>query len=421
MKFVSTRGSEPYSFCDAVTRGLAPDGGLFVPETLPQLDLKKIVNGDFIAVAVETLRPFMEEDFTEKEIRLMTEKAFYFPIPLRKIDSQTSVLELFHGPTAAFKDIAAQFLGEMLSKINTDPDKTILVATSGDTGGAIAAAFDGRPGFRVVILFPKNGVSQLQKQQLTCWGHNIKSLAVEGSFDDCQRMVKSILSHSEYQSEFHLTSANSINIGRLLPQTCYYAASSLWWWAERKQKASYVIPTGNMGNAVAAFWARKMGFPIENIMMATNANKVIPEYFQSGHFEARASVATLANAMDVGNPSNFERLRYLHPERAELLSFSGAESVSDDEIRWTVREAHRKYGTIVCPHTATAFAIREKLPGNWIVVATAHPAKFSESIEPLIAEKIPVPPSLQELYHRPSKYDIILPEEKQVISVLGGS
>jgi threonine synthase len=411
MKFRSTRNSgERVGFLEAVESGLASDGGLYVPCEFPSFRDRLPQDQSFSAVATQILSEFMAEDFSPNEISELIQRAFRFPIPLKAFDSHTSILELFHGPTAAFKDVAAQFLGEVMGHA-LKKEKTILVATSGDTGGAVAAAFDGRPGFRVVILFPKDGVSPLQRQQLTCWGPNILSVAVEGSFDDCQKTVKRLLADPELCKQFEFTSANSINLARLLPQSLYYAASSLWWFNEHHEVANYVIPTGNMGNAVAAFWAKAMGFPISKIVMATNANAVVPEYFHSGRYLPQPSVMTLANAMDVGSPSNFERLQDLWPELKTLEKVSDAVSVSDEEIRATIKNVYQLKREILCPHTATAMAVRSRLQGDWIVVSTAHPAKFTEVVEPLIGCAVPVPPSLQSLRDRPTHYREITSEE----------
>ncbi len=415
MKYVSTRGwSGKIDFLQAVERGLAPDGGLFVPEEFPTFRVNDFVDMSFPKIASRILRPFLRDNFDSQQVDAIAEKAFYFPVTLKKISEQTTILELFHGPTAAFKDIAAQFLGEVMPSMNQG-QKTILVATSGDTGGAVAAAFDGRSGFRVVILFPKNGVSLLQRQQLTCWSSNIISLAVDGCFDDCQRIVKSLLGNPIHRERFHLTSANSINIARLLPQSTYYAAASLWWWRERNQKAQFIIPTGNMGNAVAAFWAKKMGFPIEKIVMATNANHVISDYYRNGEFKPHPSLVTLANAMDVGNPSNFERLKSLHPDLRQLLLMSESHAVSDEQIRSTISQVYNDFNEIICPHTATAMAVRQTLAGEWIVVSSAHPAKFNEVVEPIVKVRVPEPTCLQELRARASKFIEIRPTESDVL------
>lgn len=426
MKFISTRG-EPhrYSWGQALERGLAADGGLLVPEVFPRFHREDLVNFNFHDLATVILTPFLGEEMNEHEISALVQGSFRFPIPLKELSPSLAVLELFHGPTAAFKDVAAQFLGEALSlqasrrgDVAQEKPKTILVATSGDTGGAVAAAFNGRPGFRVVILFPRDGVSPLQRHQLTCWGKNIISLAVNGTFDDCQKIVKSLLAQDSQDSlvaKFGLTSANSISIGRLLPQTLYYAWSSLQWWGRHREEARFVIPTGNMGNAVAAFWARAMGFPIQQVLMATNANRILPEYFASGIWQPKASRATLANAMDVGNPSNFERYQHLLHHSSEFDGVGFSESVDDDEIKSTIQSVFRRWGEFICPHTATAFALAQRHSGNHIAVATAHAAKFSEIVEPLVGVPVSVPESLRAILQHPSSCENIEAAEDEVL------
>lgn len=424
---MSTSGaSQRYSLMNAVLKGLPEEGELFVPEKIPVLNWKTWKHFDFLSVAQLVLSEFLSDDFSETEISTLCKKSFNFPVVLRKIDESHSYLELFHGPTAAFKDVAARFLAELLGLIkikqNDKSTTTILVATSGDTGGAVAAAFSGRPQFRVVILFPHQGVSPFQQQQLTCWESNIKSLAIEGTFDDAQRLVKSLLSKNDLAARYHLTSANSINIGRLLPQVCYYAASSLWWWNERHNPATYFIPTGNMGNAVAAFWAKAMGFSIDKIHMACNANETLSHFYKTGVFQPQSSIKTLANAMDVGNPSNWKRLQFLYPQFQSLLDFSSATSVSDEEIRNTIKSVYKRHHEVICPHTATAWCLSERQilenDASGIIVGTAHPAKFSEIIEPLLGVSVAEPESFKEIRSRPSQFQVIPPEENKIIPFL---
>jgi threonine synthase len=244
------------------------------------------------------------------------------------------VLELFHGPTAAFKDFGARFLASCLTRIRHGSARPlrILVATSGDTGGAVAAAFHRKPGIEVVVLFPKGLVSPTQERQLTCWGDNITSLAVQGTFDDCQRLVKEAFRDEAMSAEAELSSANSINLGRLLPQAAYYAQSSLAIWRRTGRRASYIIPSGNLGNSVACIWAKKLGWPIDRIVLAHNANRTVPDFLETGELRPRPSVATLASAMDVGNPSNLERMLALYPDAQALGSALSAVSISDAAI-----------------------------------------------------------------------------------------
>jgi threonine synthase len=396
MRCVSTRS--PYgasvSLCDAIAKGLAPDGGLYVPEHIPPAR-----DGD-------VLRPFFAGEVLERQLDDIRVAAFDFPAPVRWLSEHLGVLELFHGPTAAFKDFGARFLAESLSRL--EHHTTILVATSGDTGAAVGAAFHRRRGFRVVILYPDGRVSPRQAHQLGAFGDNVRAYRVSGTFDDCQRMVKQAL-----QARPDCTSANSISLGRLLPQMTYYAQAAL----EAKERVSFVVPTGNLGNALACVLARDMGLPIERIVLATNANRVLPELLTTGTYTPAPAIATLANAMDVGDPSNLERLRYWHPELGGIVT---ADWVSDDDIRHSIKRVWKEHHLAACPHTACAFEVLRRMTphGKWIVVATAHPAKFETVVEPLIGEAVPPPPALQALLDRPSKAEALPADTAALLAVL---
>ncbi len=401
MKFISTKGKSPaVTLSQALEAGMASDGGLYVPEEFPHFEIKDFDGLDsFSDIASKVLEPFFKGDQLESSLKKICNAAFSFPVPLKKLKDDTSVLELFHGPTAAFKDVGARFLAEcfVASKIT---ERTILVATSGDTGGAVAAAFHKKPGIKVVILFPKDGVSERQKKQLTCWGDNVEAFAVNGTFDDCQKMVKDAFADKSLR---HLSSANSINIGRLLPQMSYYVAASLWYSRLHNKNPGFIIPSGNFGNALGALWAHKLGLPIREIAMSVNANKTAFDYFKTKKWEPRPSVQTLANAMDVGNPSNMERVFHLKSD----IKMSCI-SVSDDDIRKTIVAGEKSWGEIWCPHTATAVSMREEINSpDWIIVSTAHPAKFDTIVEPLLGHKIEVPNALSTLLSIPSKYQEI--------------
>jgi threonine synthase len=422
MKFTSTRGArdKALSFSECLDAGLARDGGLFVPETFPRFQAKDFAELESLpALAERILAPFVEGDALEPMLGAICADAFNFPIPLRplkKVPPITSVLELFHGPSAAFKDVGARFLAACLSRRpcpnppNPKSRRTVLVATSGDTGGAVAAAFHGREGFDVVILFPKGRVSARQQRQLTAWGGNVRAIAVRGDFDACQALVKQALADTGFRARHAPVSANSINIGRLLPQTVYYASASL----EHQRlygrpPAGFIVPTGNLGNGVAALWARQMGFATGRICLATNANRAIPEFFSTGVWQPRKTVATLANAMDVGNASNFERLAALHPDLAALTREALSDSVSDQDISDEIRRAAVD-GEVWCPHTAVAARVRGRLPEPyWIIVATAHPAKFETIVEPLVGRAVDIPPSLAAVLARPERFSEIEP------------
>lgn len=414
MRFSSTRGQAAHvGFSEALLHGLAPDGGLYTPTCWPRFDVST-VRGNISTLpqmADELLAPFVAGDQLASQLAAITAEALNFPAPLVPLadDGRLNLLELFHGPTAAFKDFGARFLAASLARLRQGKSRPlkILVATSGDTGGAVAAAFHQRPGIEVVVLFPKGLVSPTQERQLTCWGGNVRSFAVRGTFDDCQRLVKEAFLDAELRERAELSSANSINLGRLMPQMVYYAAASLELWRRAGEPASFVIPSGNLGNALACIWARKLGLPIADIVLAHNANRTVADYLASGEWRPRASVPTLASAMDVGNPSNFERLKSLYPDIYTLRQAVGATVVSDEAIRSRIRAGFEQYGQIWCPHTAVAAEAYEELTeerrerGHWILVATAHPAKFREIVEPLIGRQVPMPQSLAALYARP--------------------
>ena len=417
MKFVSTRGSSPVSFGQALAQGLAPDGGLYMPQTWPVIPLTAFDGATTLPEVAEVmLRPFVDGDPIAAQIGDVVRDAFNFPAPLVPVahEGKLSVLELFHGPTAAFKDFGARFLAASLSRIRKDisgKPLNILGATSGDTGGAVAAAFHGRPGIVVSVLFPKGLVSPTQERQLTCWGDNVHSYRVAGTFDDCQRLVKEAFVDAALKQRFELSSANSINLGRLLPQAVYYAATSLAVHRAHGVAPNFLIPAGNLGNSVACVWARKIGLPIGRIVLAHNANRTVPDFLASGQWEPRASVPTLASAMDVGSPSNMERLRALFPDIDGVRGAVRAESVSDAQIRARIAADYRQYageyGKPWCPHTATAAEVYARMPeseraaGRWVLVSTAHPAKFREIVEPLTGQRIEMPESLAKLFSRP--------------------
>lgn len=442
MRFVSTRagasgtGAPPVTFGAALAQGLAPDGGLYVPESWPSLPLSAFDGVESLPdVAAVMLEPFVAGDPVAGELRSIVRDAFDFPAPLVPVadDGRLSVLELFHGPTAAFKDFGARFLAATLQRVRQPGERplNILVATSGDTGGAVAAAFHRRPGIVVSVLFPKGLVSPTQERQLTCWGDNVHSYRVSGSFDDCQRLVKEAFVDPALKSKFELSSANSINLGRLLPQAVYYAATSLVVQREQGVAPNFVIPSGNLGNSVACVWARRLGLPIGRIVLAHNANRAVPDFLQSGTWQPRASIPTLASAMDVGSPSNMERLRALFPDVDAVRGAVSAASVSDEQIRARIATDYRRYGRVWCPHTAAAaevyasMAERESASGpadaRWVLVSTAHPAKFREIVEPLIGERIEMPESLAKLFGRPVSCTDLEPELRALSGALQNS
>jgi threonine synthase len=430
MRFESTRNAgHRVGLSEAIATGLAPDGGLYVPQALPSLDREAFGASDGIAaVAERVIAPFAEGDAIAAQLPAITRDAFNFPAPLVDVQGAAgplAVLELFHGPTAAFKDFGARFLAASLERIpRSDPRRlTILVATSGDTGGAVASAFYRRPWVDVVVLYPRGLVSPRQEKQLACWGDNVRTLSVAGTFDDCQRMVKQAFVDRDLARHVLLSSANSINVGRLLPQMVYYARASLELWRRDGRAPNFIVPSGNLGNVAACIWAREAGLPVGEIVLATNANLTVTDFLRSGEWQPRASVATLASAMDVGNPSNMERLRWLFPQLDRLRSTITAHAVSDDEIRSSIRRDHAEYGQVWCPHTATAAHLYRQLPAarkreRWVLVATAHPAKFNDVVEPLIGTSVPVPPALAELLSLPSVQTEVAPRLEDLRDVL---
>ena len=405
MKCVSTRGGDSVPLSEAIARGLAPDGGLYVVDPLPKT-VAFSDSGTLISHAVEVVRPFFYGEGLGGELDAIFRAAFNFDAPTRWLDDTTGLLELFHGPTAAFKDFGARFLAECLTRLARPSRRplTVLVATSGDTGAAVASAFHRREGVRVLVLYPDGRVSQRQAHTLGAFGDNVTAFKVQGTFDDCQRMVKAAFANPALR-DAGLTSANSISLGRLLPQLSYFAHAALAAQPGLKQPVSFIVPTGNLGNAFACLLAKQLGLPIGDVVLATNANRVLVDYLASGRYEPRQALATLANAMDVGAPSNLERLQHLFTEPARAVT---AQWVADDEIRETIARVDRERGVVLCPHTACGFRVLERLRADgdrrrWIVAATAHPAKFEEVVEPAIGRKVPLPATLAALLERPSR------------------
>jgi threonine synthase len=411
LRYHSTRSSnETVPISQAIAAGLAPDGGLYVPEALPRLDPTAFDPQETLAATAATLlAPFFAGDALAAELRAICAEAFTFDAPLRPLPAHphSMMLELFHGPTSAFKDFGARFLAACLTRLPRADARplTILVATSGDTGAAVAAAFHRQPNVRVVILYPDGLVSPRQAHQLGCFGDNVTALRVAGRFDDCQRMVKAALNDPALQAQVPLSSANSISLGRLLPQMSYYAHAALRWWREHGTPLNFIIPTGNLGNAMACLWAREMGLPIGEVRLACNANATLPDYFAGADYAPREAVATIANAMDVGAPSNFERLRWTFPDEAQLRRLFHAHSVDDATIRQTISTHARDHGEVFCPHTATAMNELDRLrdagdASAWAIVATAHPAKFEGVVEPLVGGPVAIPLPLASLLER---------------------
>ena len=428
MQFISTRGQVPPTPIDlALVAGLAPDGGLYVPEYFPAVDFSAPAPS-LAATAARTLAPYFVDSSLRERLDAICADAFSFDAPLCALAGPGDhVLELFHGPTAAFKDYAARFLARALEGLRDPaaPPTTILVATSGDTGAAVASAFHRRAGFKVVILYPDGKVSPRQAHGLGCWGDNVAAHRVDGSFDDCQRLAKQALSDEALRAKVPLGSANSISLGRLLPQAAYYAHAASRFRAAHGRALNFIVPTGNLGNASAAFVARSMGAPIGEIRLACNANDTLPRYFAGGDYAAQPTRATLANAMDVGAPSNFERLRHWHASDEALRAGFVAEAVDDATIREVLREAPLRHGYVPCPHTATALKLLQDLreagdTRDWAVVATAHPAKFESIVEPLVGHAVGPPPALAECLARTAHAEPMASDYEALRAVLIG-
>ena len=410
MNFISTRAKAPPDGIDqALVAGLAPDGGLYVPERIPT-PAPQPPGATLAETARAVLSPYFVDSTLHDRLDALCGHAYSFPAPLRALANDGDhLLELFHGPTAAFKDYAARFLAAALARLRPADaaPTTILVATSGDTGAAVAAAFHRRPGFNVVILYPDGRVSPRQAHGLGCWGDNVRTFRIKGSFDDCQHLAKQALADDVLRAKVSLGSANSISLGRLLPQVAYYAHAAMRFHAATGDLLNVIVPTGNLGNACAAFVARRMGLPLGELVLASNANDVLPRYFAGEAYAPRPTVATLANAMDVGAPSNFERLRHWHRDDAQLRAALRAFAVDDTTITTTIEQAPQRHGIVPCPHTATGLHVLEQLRERgdrrpWTVVATAHPAKFESIVEPLVGHVVEPPPALAQTLARPA-------------------
>jgi threonine synthase len=435
MRYYSTRNkNSAVNFATAALSGLAPDGGLFVPEEIPQYPpavLSSLGTMDFRDIAFETIKPYVRDEIPDSVLEDIVQSAYPFTAPLINVSCHL-VLELFHGPTAAFKDFGARFMARAFAHLRRGEDKPlhILVATSGDTGGAVADGFFEVPGISVTVLYPQGRITPLQERQIAGLGKNISALAVEGSFDDCQRLVKAALADETLKKKMTLSSANSINIARLIPQAVYYTAAAGRAFAgridpdgdatPRASKAcalefatqtprpgspvTLCVPSGNFGNLTAGLYAMKMGAPIRQFIAATNINKTVPDYLESGEYQARISQATISNAMDVGAPSNFERMA-AHWSWDEMRRIILGVSVSDEETRETITRVHHTAGYFLDPHSAVGWKGVEKLFANNKIAApvgilsTAHPAKFAEIVEPLVGH-VPVPASLADTMKR---------------------
>lgn len=420
MKFVSVRGESPaIPFREALLRGIAPDGSLYIPERIPSLPssfLNHLDSESLHSIGAQVASLFIDE-IPVGDVRNIVERAWNFEIPLVRLEENLFLLELFHGPTLTFKDVGAQFMAHALSYFLKKEQReiTIIVATSGDTGSAVAHGFYNVPHITVYVLYPSGKISELQEQQMTTLGGNIHAIEVQGTFDDCQKLVKQSLADREILHARNITTANSINLGRLIPQIAYY----VWGFAQLrnlgvKEHPTVVVPSGNFGNLTAAVYAKGIGTPIEHFIAATNTNDVVPEYLETGTFTPRASVQTFSNAMDVGNPSNLARLQTFY--RNDIQRMRGeiqAVRVSDEETLGEIRNTFERTGYVLDPHTAVGvFAARrtvqsERSSRPIMIAATAHPGKFPDVVQRALGEEITLPAVLREALNRPKRSTVI--------------
>lgn len=410
MKYYSTRDLERahgYSLREAAMMGLAPDGRLFVPERIPQVDMARVERlcaESYAALAGYLAGLFFGEELDPQELQPALDALYDFPVPLRMVGRGRYTLELFHGPTCAFKDFGAGFMGRTLGRLSGGERLTILTATSGDTGSAVAHGFYGVPGIEVVVLYPEHRISRLQERQMTTLGGNIHAVRVAGSFDDCQRLVKEAFSDGAFRSRCAVTSANSINLLRWIPQAFYY----FWGWCAWRRATGgdlpeIVVPSGNYGNLAAGMLAQRMGLPVKRFVAASNVNDVVPEFLRTGVYRPRPSVATPASAMDVGAPSNFERMLWLcggseEALRGELDGFR----CDDALIRRTIDDLYERYGYRSDPHSAVGYAASAVRSDAGFYLSTAHPAKFGEVIAAVTGAKVPLPEQLAGLDVKPA-------------------
>jgi threonine synthase len=421
MRFVTTRGRAPaVSFATALVEGLAPDGGLYVPELVEPWsadELSRLPRRTLTEVALRALRPFVRGELDAATLEAVVVEALDFPVPLVEVAPGIYALELFHGPTMAFKDVGARVMARLMAALHQgDTPLTVLAATSGDTGSAVAHAFHRVPDTRVVILYPDGRVSPTQEAQLTMFNGrrtNVRAYAVAGSFDDCHRLTREVFNDPELRTRMRLTSANSVNVGRLLPQTVYYFHAIAQLGALRAAGAgpagpdgggvTICTPSGNFGNLTAGLMAKRAGLAVDRFIAATNINDVVPEYLTTGRFEPRASTQTIANAMDVGHPSNFERMLWLYGGDAGAMRRDVIGSRhTDDDVRATIRHVYDTRGYLLDPHSAIAYrGLMGQKSRAGVFLATAHPAKFGEIVEPIIGRPVDKPAALAEALAMP--------------------
>lgn len=395
---------------EAIFQGLPADNGLFMPVSIPKMSQEFIENlyrYSFPEIGFHLAKALIGDEIPDADLHDIITQAVNFPAPTVPLDANTFILELFHGPSLAFKDFGARFMAQTMAYFNRNEDRelTILVATSGDTGGAVAAGFYQTPGIRVVILYPSGKVSPLQEKQLTTLGHNISALEVQGTFDDCQALVKQAFLDADMRNKLRLSSANSINISRLIPQVFYY------WEAYKQvyqihQNINFIVPSGNFGNLTAGLIAKKMGLPVYHFVAATNVNDIVPKYLETGIYQSRPSIRTLSNAMDVGNPSNFARMLDLYGSTWNMMrkDITGR-AFTDKETRQAMQSVYQEFGYVLDPHGAVGYLAwrayqQEHANSTGIILETAHPAKFLEDVEDILGISVPIPQTLAELADR---------------------
>jgi len=414
MKYYSlNKNSCDVDFKEATIRGLAPDKGLYFPEKIPSYKktfFDDINNYADEEIALKIIQPYIGDAIPENELKRIVEETINFEIPLIKINQFISSLELFHGPTLAFKDVGARFMSRCLGYFVKDNDQkiTVLVATSGDTGGAVANGFYNVEGVEVVILYPSGKVSNVQEKQLVTLGNNISAIEIKGTFDDCQRMVKLAFSDEEINKKLFLTSANSINEARWLPQQFYYFFA---WkqWPDKKNPPVISVPSGNFGNICAGLLAHTSGLPARHFIAACNANKVVPQFLETQNYQPQKAIATISNAMDVGDPSNFVRiLELFHHQFMDLKNTLSSYSISDEQTRQTIKEVYVTKNYLLDPHGAVAYTAlheyQKKYPEQkGYILETAHPVKFYDVVEPVIQQEIPIPESVQDILYKEKK------------------
>jgi threonine synthase len=414
--------NEQVSFAQAVTQGLGKNQGLFFPHELPEFSLTEIdelLEMDFVPRSSRILSAFIGDEITPEILEERVRAAFTFPAPVTKVSDDVACLELFHGPTLAFKDFGGRFMAQMLTHISGDKPVTILTATSGDTGAAVAHAFYGLKNVRVVILYPRGKISPLQEKLFCTLGGNIETVAVEGDFDACQALVKQAFDDEPLKQQLGLNSANSINISRLLAQICYYFEAVAQLPQEARNQLVVSVPSGNFGDLTAGLLAKALGLPVKRFIAATNVNDTVPRYLESGEWSPHSTCATLSNAMDVSQPNNWPRVEELFRRKTWRLSDLGYAAVDDETTKATVREL-KGLGYLSEPHAAVAWrALRDNLqPGEFgLFLGTAHPAKFKESVEEILGESLELPEALAERADLPLLSSVI-PADFTVLSRL---